>query len=522
VTKDVPSADANRVDACVLEPGRNCWRVEKAERAAFLVDGEAYFCAVQRAFCSARRSIFIIGWDVDSRVAVCRDTPGYPAQLGPLLSKLVDESPDLDVYVLGWDYAPVYVFEREAFARITFGALTPDRVHFALDNSHPPGGSHHQKIVVVDDRIAFCGGLDLCDVRWDTPEHRADDPRRVDLRGRIYRPHHDVQIAVDGEAARALGELARERWRVATGHDPRPSAPTDLEWPDSIPIDVRDVEVGIVRTMPQWGPRTTAIQEVERLWIDSIMAAQRSIFIENAYFTSSTAAEALAARLRDPGGPEVVLVIPQESSGWMEDLTMGVLRDRVLCTIYDADLHEHLRIVSPYVPAADPEAPALSLNLHSKVCIVDDVFLRIGSSNMTNRSMGLDTECDLAIEAKGSPERRAAIEGFRNRLLAEHLATQPDTVAAAVEAAGSISAAIDVLATGKRTLLPYRPSTSNFADSLLPDGTIVDPREPLTMERIAKWLFSREPEGLPDDVPFTLDARGSAGHVDPRSPRRSA
>ena len=507
-------------------------RVAKADHVAFLVDADAYFCAVQRAFLSARRTIFIIGWDVDSRVPVCRNVQGYPAQLGPFLSKLVEESPDLDVYVLGWDYAPVYVFEREAFPRIKFGALTPARVHFELDNSHPPAGSHHQKIVVIDDRIAFCGGLDLCDVRWDTPEHRADDPRRVDLRGKIYRPHHDVQIAVDGEAALTLGEVARERWHVATGRDVRAAEATEGEWPATIPVDMRDVEVGIVRTMPKWGPRTTATHEVESLWLDSIRAAQHSIFVENPYFTSSTCAEAIASRLREPDGPEVVLVIPQESSGWMEDLTMGVLRDRVLCTIYDADLHGHLRIVSPYVPAADPDAPPISLNLHSKVCIVDDTFLRIGSSNLTNRSMGLDTECDLAIEANGSTERREAIVGFRNRLLAEHLDARPDTVAAAVEAAGSIGGAIDLLATGKRLLCPYHPCTSSLADNLLPDGTIVDPREPLTMERIAKWLFSREPEPslapalepmlTPDEAVANPDDRGSADPVDPRSPRRTA
>jgi len=467
--------------------------IGRADRAAFLVDGEAYFCAVRQAFLGARRTIFIIGWDVDSRVPVCKGDSNYPAQLGPFLSKLVDERPELDVYVLGWDYAAVYLFEREAFQRIVFGALTPARVHFALDNSHPPGGSHHQKIVVVDDRIAFCGGLDLCDVRWDTPEHRADDPRRVDLRGRIYRPHHDVQIGVDGEAARLLGEVARERWLFATGEPAPPVQPTEGAWPEQTPVDVRDVDVGIVRTMPAWGRRTTEIREVERLWSESIRAARRSIFLENPYFTSITAAEALAARLREPDGPEVVLVMPQESSGWMEDLTMGVLRDRVLCKIYDADEHGHLQIVSPYVPAAAPENPPISLNLHSKVCIIDDEFLRIGSSNLTNRSMGLDTECDLAIEARGDAEQRAAIVGFRNRLLAEHLGVRPDTVDAAVEAAGCIREAIVRLAKGDRTLLPYKPCTSTLADTILPDGTIVDPGEPLTMEKIAKWLFAREP-----------------------------
>jgi phospholipase D1/2 len=500
-----------------LQPGRNCWRTATADRAAFLVDAEAYFCAIRRAFVGARHSIFVVGWDVDSRVPVCRGDDSLPPRLGAFLTKLVEEHSELDVYVLGWAYAPFYVFEREAFPRIKFGAMTPDRVHFALDDSHPPGGSHHQKIVVVDDRIAFAGGLDLCDVRWDTPEHRVDDPRRVDLSGKIYRPHHDVQMAVGGPAAAVLGEVARERWRVATGEDAKPIRAMECDEPWPLPTDVENVEVAVVRTNPCWGTRTEEVRECERLWIDSIEAARRTIFVENPYFTSCSAAQALARRLREPDGPEIVIVMPQESCGWMEDFTMGVLRDRVLCTIFEADEHDRLCIVSPYVPGAGDADPPVSLNLHSKVCIVDDDFLRIGSSNLTNRSMSLDTECDLAFEANGSAEATAAIVGFRNRLLAEHLAVQPQTVEAAVEATGSISAAIERLRGGDRTLVPYSPCTSELADSILPDGTIVDPGQPLTMERIANWLFRRE-----EFVPANRDDHGSVDPEDPRNPRRTA
>src|SRR3569832_2150888 len=86
------------------------------------------------------------------------------------------------------------------------------------------GGSHHQKVVVIDDQLAFAGGLDLTLGRWDTPDHVPDDPRRIELNPAPARPYHDVQVAVSGAAARALGELARERWRCATGKKLR--APT--------------------------------------------------------------------------------------------------------------------------------------------------------------------------------------------------------------------------------------------------------------------------------------------------------
>ncbi len=43
--------------------------------------------------------------------------------------------------------------------------------------------------------------------------------------------------------------------------------------------------------------------------------------------------------------------------------------------------------------------------VHSKVMIVDDGFLRVGSANLNNRSMGADTECDLAFEASCDEHR---------------------------------------------------------------------------------------------------------------------
>ncbi len=128
------------------------------------------------------------------------------------LTVLVNERPQLTVHLLVWDYSVLYALEREPFPTISLGWRTPRRIRFCLDEDLPAGASHHQKIVVVDDAIAFCGGLDITIRRWDTAEHRLDEARRVDPAGVPYRPFHDVQAVVDGAAAQALAELARERW----------------------------------------------------------------------------------------------------------------------------------------------------------------------------------------------------------------------------------------------------------------------------------------------------------------------
>src|SRR5690606_31133220 len=100
-----------------------------------------------------------------------------------------------------------------------FGAKWQDhpRIRVVLDTKHPFYAAHHQKIVCVDECIAFGGGIDLTVQRWDRPGHEFDDPLRLDPDGKPYQPVHDVQMVVDGEAARALCAVARQRWETATG-----------------------------------------------------------------------------------------------------------------------------------------------------------------------------------------------------------------------------------------------------------------------------------------------------------------
>ena len=95
--------------------------------------------------------------------------------------------------------------------------LSPDQVHLAFDGRHPIGACHHQKIAVIDDSLAFCGGIDMTGDRWDTRDHRDGDPHRVQPSGKPYKPWHDAISAVQGPVAHALGELFRRRWHLAGG-----------------------------------------------------------------------------------------------------------------------------------------------------------------------------------------------------------------------------------------------------------------------------------------------------------------
>src|SRR5262245_17313548 len=183
-----------------LTRGRNVWRIEHAGRMAVLIDAAAYFRAVREALLKAQRSVFIVGWDLHSQTRLVGEAgtaeDGYPETLGEFLSALVRARPKLVVHLLLWDYSVLYANERELFPQLALGWNTPDRVRFALDDAVPFGSSQHQKLVIVDDAVAFSGGLDLTIRRWDSPTHEVDNPHRVDPAGYPYRPFHDVQAVV--------------------------------------------------------------------------------------------------------------------------------------------------------------------------------------------------------------------------------------------------------------------------------------------------------------------------------------
>lgn len=487
--------------AGLLQPGRNCWRVEHAQRFKLLIDAADYFRALRMALINARRSVFILGWDIDSRTVLVPDITdtddGLPPQLGDLLHALVEREPDLHIRVLNWDYAMLYALEREWMIARKPGRASNKRLHFRTDARHPVGASHHQKIVVIDDKLAFVGGLDLTRCRWDTPEHLPENPLRRDPDDKPYAPFHDVQAMVDGDVARALGELARRRWSLAGYAERRPalmqatSLPGDDPWPQGFEPDLCDLRVGISRTEPAYEDRP-GVFEVRELYLDAIAGAQHHLFFENQYFTSNVLSEAIGARLREPKGPEVAVISPQTQSGWLEQATMGALRARIHHRLKSALENQGEQAATRYQMYC-PHLPGLEdgccLNVHSKVFSMDDRLFSVGSANMSNRSMAFDTECNLTIELQGDAakqdEIRAAIALMRNRLLAEHLGVAPADVQAALQQDQSLHGAIARLRKAeRRELRPMDPRLIPELDALTQDNAVFDPERPISPDEI--------------------------------------
>ena len=460
-----------------LVPGRNCWRVETAKQLSLIVDGEQYFRALRHALISARHLVVMIGWDFDFEMEMLpgeSDGDGLapdalPNRIGPFLDALVDRRESLDIYLLKWSGGALIAPGR-ALPALQIKFLSPEQIHLAFDGHHPIGACHHQKIVVIDDALAFCGGIDATMGRWDSRDHAPDDPRRTLRSGRIGQPWHDAAAMLTGPAARALGELARARWDRANDAplpEPVPANPAPTLWPDDIEPDFEDAEVAIARTHP---PERDApsVAEIEAMYLDAIAAAKRLIYIESQYFSADSIAAAVAARLAEPDGPEIVVINPHSAQGPIEDAAMHVTRSHLHSLLTRADRHGRFRLLYPVNAAGDP------IYVHAKIMIVDDWLLRVGSSNIDRRSMGFDTEADLAVLAHSAADRTRVRE-LHQGLLAEHLGVSPAAVADRWDQ-GMIAVIEGLSSVGPRGLRPILPRDPGPLGLFLARTRLFDPR----------------------------------------------
>jgi len=433
--------------ATLLTAGAACWRVETAGRFAVLMENDAYFRALASSLEKAERSIVILGWQFDPRTRLDPDSrpDDHTAQIGHQLRVLVKNKPQLDVRLLIWN-SPILIAASQGFFPHRAQKWFRRRmVELRLDHPSALGACHHQKVVVIDDAVAFCGGGDVSTDRWDSIEHQHDDPRRFQPSGRIAPPRHEMMCVLDGPAARALGDLARERWFRATWERTLPDAAPGDPWPEGVEPDLTDTPVGIARTEPSRAG-APAVRENEALHLAAIRGARKLIYFENQYFTSPLIAEALAARLEEKDGPEIVLVSTGASPSWFDQLTMDTARSEVLYRLEAADRHNRFFAFSPNTSHGE------RIIVHAKMTIVDDRLIRIGSTNLNNRSLGFDTECDVAAQP-GTEAGCQAIRNLRHRTIGHFIGVDADAFAQAEAIYGSVGQAILQFGEGRMQVL---------------------------------------------------------------------
>lgn len=449
------------------------WRVERADDFALIVDACAYFICLRKVMLAAQRQLLMIGWDFDLEIEMMpgesdaegRAPDGFPNKLGPFIEAVLEQNEDLHIYMLKWNgsalVAPGRVLPGAMLA--TFGSA---RIHFALDSHHPFGACHHQKIVVADDSMAFCGGIDMTEERWDTSEHLPDDPRRVKKDGSPSEPWHDATSAMSGPAAVALGDLSRERWKRARNEVLDAPAPhEDTIWPDDLDVDASGIEVAIARTVPPFDD-SPLINEIEQAFLHAIESARDSIYIESQYFACDTICDAVEQRLKEDSGPQIVVLNPKYALSAFEDDAMHEQRDRMLSRLSEADHEDRFRIFYPVTSAEQP------IYVHAKILIADTSTLHIGSANINNRSMGFDTECNIVVR-----DQDDLVAGFRTRLLAEHLDVSAQEFEEALAREESLIGAIETLKTpGGRGLRTLSDRESTLRGQLLAETDFMNPR----------------------------------------------
>jgi len=231
-------------------------------------------------------------------------------------------------------------------------------------------------------------------------------------------------------------------------------------------------------------PECPEVREIEALFVSQIASARHSIYAESQYFASRRIAEAIAARLGEPECPEIVIINPKTAEGWLEPLAMDTARARLFAGLKQRDTHDRLRIYHPFTAEGRP------IYVHAKVMIVDGRLLHIGSANLNNRSMGLDTECDVAIDAGDAGA--GAARNVRDGLIAEHLGLPIGSVSKEIDARGSIIAAIEALRGDGRSLRPYEIPDLSGVEKWLVDNEVLDPDGPSEMlEAMKRGLFGR-------------------------------
>lgn len=483
----------------LLIPGLTCAQLFDDGRSGVLVDGHDFYKAFYEACCQAQRQILLTGWQFDTKVDLVRGDEAkdctLPTRFAKFLHDLAESRPELEIYMLPWDASAVFAFEREPLQKLRFHINGHPRIHYKMDNAHPTGASHHQKLVVVDRSIAFVGGMDVCKSRWDCRSHEAEAPLRTNV-WRAYTPYHDVQAYVTGPAVDVLRAWFCDRWQRATHHElclpDAPRAHIDI----TPSFEVQAPTIALTRTWPRMeSPPTAPIHELFELHLRAIAAAERLIYIENQYLSSDEIGHALERRMNARCDPplEIVIVLPEKSAGFKERISIGIHQQRILERLGKLAARTGHQLGVYYAAVRGPKGD-VPVFVHAKVLAVDDRFLLVSSANTSNRSMGFDTELGIAWEA---PAPTPSLAAARIDLLAEHVGLARARADAVIGAIPGLVRRLDDLARGKQHRLRIHRRNADekpgwLLSKLLPDENPFDPDNPRSFQEAlpepGQWL----------------------------------
>ena len=370
-------------------------------RVDVLIDGAEFLPLVADELAKAESHVHLTGWYFSPELALTRGEE--PVTLRNLLGELAERIP---VRVLIWSGAPLPVFRPsrgdvrsmvEHFRRGT-------EIDCQFDSCVRLMHCHHEKTIVIDDRVAFVGGIDLTydgGDPYDSQEHPA--------RGGVG--WHDVALRLEGPVVADVADHFRLRWHGAT----------DEELPRATPPDaIGEIEAQIVRTIPESIYARSLPKgdfSILESYVGAIRAAERFVYLENQFLWSSEIVELLAEKLRDPPRDDfrVLVLLPVDANDGAD-----VSRGQVAALIGADDGNARFLACSVYARTGKLRDP---IYVHAKVAIVDDRWLTIGSANLNEHSLFNDSEVNVVVR----DEQLA--RDTRLRLWSEHLELPIDEIA---------------------------------------------------------------------------------------------
>ena len=124
--------------APIVVEGRNCWRIERANKARMIVDAADYYALLERLMAGAKERILLIGWDFDPRIPLIPDEQGKGESLGHYLLRLAKDQPKRDIDILRWNFGGLKHLLR-AVDRHDDPALENDQIDQFSARQRAPG-----------------------------------------------------------------------------------------------------------------------------------------------------------------------------------------------------------------------------------------------------------------------------------------------------------------------------------------------------------------------------------------------
>jgi phosphatidylserine/phosphatidylglycerophosphate/cardiolipin synthase-like enzyme len=409
VSKQITAHHARRLRALgwegALKPEGDGWAEcapppRSGNAIEILVDGADALPAIADALQAARSHVHVTGWYFSPDFALVRE--GAPLVLRNLLAELAER---VDVRVLVWAGAPLPLFRpsRRQVKRMRDELTQGTRIQCELDSRERPLHCHHEKTIVIDDRIAYVGGIDLTldgGDPFDTPNHRA--------RGGIG--WHDVAARIEGPAVRDVAEHFRLRWRAAAQEALPP--PEEPEAVGNVTVQVaRTVPAGTYKALPKGD------YSILESYLGALRSAEQIVYLESQFLWSPEVVDILADKLTHPPNDDfrVVVLLPARANDGA-DISRGQV-----AALIEADEGDD-RFLACTVYAREGTLRDI-VYVHAKVGIVDDRWLTVGSANLNAHSLLHDTEMNLVTHDE------AVARSTRLRLWSEHLEKPEQEVA---------------------------------------------------------------------------------------------